>query len=58
MTRIVIELHRGPDAQPVGVLHIGSGQAMPFTGWLDLVRHLEEELHASMDGDEPSEPSS
>ena len=56
MTRIQIDLHRGPDEQPVGVLHIGSGPAMAFTGWLDLVRHLEEELHASMDGGEPPEP--
>ena len=58
MTRIVIDLHCGPDEQPVGVLHVGSGPAMAFTGWLDLVRHLEEELRTAVDGGEPPKPSS
>lgn len=44
MTQIVIQLHRGPDDQPVGALSTGRGADLPFTGWLDLIRLLEREL--------------
>jgi len=47
MTKIVINLERGPDDQPTGQLTTGSGQAIPFTGWLNLIRVLEEELRQS-----------
>ena len=44
MTEIVINLERGPDDQPTGQLRTGSGQIVPFTGWLNLIRVLEDEL--------------
>jgi hypothetical protein len=47
MTKIVINLKRGPDDQPTGQLTTGSGQIIPFTGWLNLIRVLEDELHQS-----------
>jgi hypothetical protein len=47
MTVIVINLERGPEGQPVGRLRKESGQTVPFTGWLDLVRVLEDELRAA-----------
>jgi len=36
----------GPDGhhQPVGWLRSGSGPVVRFTGWLDLIRVLEDEL--------------
>jgi hypothetical protein len=43
MTEIVINLARGPDGQPVGRLRAAE-RALPFTGWLDLIRLLEDEL--------------
>jgi hypothetical protein len=43
MTEIVINLARGPDGQPVGKLRAAE-RALPFTGWLDLIRLLEDEL--------------
>ena len=46
MTVIVINLERGPEGQPVGRLRKESGRTVPFTGWLDLVRVLEDELLA------------
>lgn len=47
MTVIVINLERGPEGQPVGRLRGESGQTVPFTGWLDLVRVLEDEFRAA-----------
>ena len=47
MTVIVINLERGPEGQPVGRLRKESGRTVPFTGWLDLVRVLEDELRAA-----------
>ena len=51
MTRIVIDLERGPDGQPAGQLQ-ASGPPMPFAGWLELVRLLEQELGAIGNADE------
>jgi hypothetical protein len=47
MTVIMINLERGPEGQPVGRLRMESGQSVPFTGWLDLVRVLEDALRAA-----------
>jgi hypothetical protein len=47
MTEVVISLRMGPDGQPVGRLRRGSGRVVPFTGWLQLIRALEEELEAA-----------
>jgi hypothetical protein len=43
MTRIVIDLEAGPGGQPVGELR-AAGRPLPFAGWLELVRLLEDEL--------------
>jgi hypothetical protein len=43
MTEITINLARGPDGQPVGRLRVAE-RALSFTGWLDLIRLLEDEL--------------
>jgi hypothetical protein len=60
MTKIVINLKRGPDDQPTGQLTTGSGQIIPFTGWLNLIRVLEDELRQSprpsSDGDAGAGP--
>jgi hypothetical protein len=44
MTQIMIHLERGPDDQPVGQLTTGTGQIIRFTGWLHLIRLLEDQL--------------
>jgi hypothetical protein len=44
MTKIVIQLRRGPEDLPVGTLQTGPGPGVPFTGWLDLIRILEAQL--------------
>ena len=44
MTQIVIELEHGPDGQPAGQLTTGTGQVVAFTGWLHLIRLLEDQL--------------
>jgi hypothetical protein len=44
MTQIVIHLQRGPDEQPVGRLTTEAGDVIAFTGWLHLIRLLEDEL--------------
>jgi hypothetical protein len=46
MSEIEISLEMGPDGQPAGELRRGSGRPVAFTGWLELVRALEEELEA------------
>ena len=53
MTEIVINLERGPDGQPAGHLRARPGSAAPFTGWLDLIRLLEDQLPAA-DGQDGS----
>ena len=47
MTEIVINLERGPDDQPAGQLRTESGQIVSFTGWLNLIRVIEDELRRS-----------
>jgi hypothetical protein len=47
VTEIVIKLERGPDGQPAGHLRARPGSAAPFTGWLDLIRLLEDQLPAA-----------
>jgi hypothetical protein len=56
MTDIKLRLERGPDNQPVGVLRSGTGQLVEFTGWLDLVRVLEDELLAADSAADPGAP--
>jgi hypothetical protein len=51
MTQIVIQLEHGPDGQPAGQLTTGAGQVVAFTGWLHLIRLLEDQL-----GDAPGPP--
>ncbi len=46
MTEIVINLERGPDGQPTGHLRAQPASAAPFTGWLGLIRLLEDQLRA------------
>ena len=47
MTEIVINFERGPDGQPTGHLRAQPDSAAPFTGWLDLIRLLEDQLRAA-----------
>jgi hypothetical protein len=47
MSTIRIELGAGPDGQPVGHLTGEVVQPTGFTGWLELIRLLDEELAAS-----------
>ena len=47
MTEIVINLERGPDGQPTGHLRARRDSAAPFTGWLNLIRLLEDQLPAA-----------
>jgi hypothetical protein len=47
MAEIMINFEPGPDEQPVGRLRTGSGQVIQFTGWLSLIRILEDELCAA-----------
>jgi hypothetical protein len=44
MTQIVIRLERGPAGQPAGQLTTGTGHVVAFTGWLHLIRLLEDQL--------------
>jgi len=44
MAEIVINLEPGPDGQPTGHLRAQPGSAAPFTGWLELIRLLEDQL--------------
>jgi hypothetical protein len=46
MTKIVIDMEPGPDGQPIGKLR-AAGPSLPFGGWLELVRLLEEELRVA-----------
>jgi hypothetical protein len=44
MTDIVIRLEPGPGGQPAGQLTTSTGQVIAFTGWLHLIRLLEDQL--------------
>jgi hypothetical protein len=44
MTQIIIHLERGPDGQPAGQLTTGTAHVVAFTGWLHLIRLLEDQL--------------
>lgn len=44
MTQIVITLEPGPDGQPAGQLTTTAGRVIAFTGWLHLIRLLEDQL--------------
>jgi hypothetical protein len=44
MTDIVIHLEPGPDGQPAGQLTTSAGHVVAFTGWLHLIRLLEDQL--------------
>jgi hypothetical protein len=46
MAEIVIRLERGPDDQPAGEVRLTSGLIREFTGWLALIRLLEDEMRA------------
>jgi len=52
MTQIIIDLEPGPGGQPAGQLTTGTGQIIRFTGWLHLIRLLEDQL-----GRRPPQPS-
>jgi hypothetical protein len=51
MPRIMIHLVPGQDEQPVGWLATETGEEIAFTGWLHLIRLLEDELSRA-----PGEP--
>jgi hypothetical protein len=57
MTRIVIHLERGPDDQPAGGLTTEAGHTVEFTGWLHLIRLLEDQLSKAPDQPSPSPTS-
>jgi hypothetical protein len=44
MTQIVIDLEPGPGGQPAGQLTTSTGHVVAFTGWLHLIRLLEDKL--------------
>jgi hypothetical protein len=46
MTQILINLERGADGQLAGQLTTGAGEVVVFTGWLHLLRLLEDEARA------------
>jgi hypothetical protein len=46
MTQIMINLERGTDRQLAGQLTTGAGEVVAFTGWLHLLRLLEDEVRA------------
>jgi hypothetical protein len=52
MTQILINLEVGPDHQPAGELTAGTGRPTAFTGWLHLIRLLEEQLDKEAGGPE------
>lgn len=56
MTEIVINVERGSDGQPVGWLRTSSGEVVEYTGWLRLIRALEDELHREPPPPGPSLP--
>jgi hypothetical protein len=46
MTQILIHLERGADGQLAGQFTTGAGEVVVFTGWLLLLRLLEDEVRA------------
>jgi hypothetical protein len=46
MAEIMIRLERGPDDQPAGEVRLVSGRVAGFTGWLALIRLLEDEMRS------------
>jgi hypothetical protein len=46
ITQILINLERGADGQLAGQLTTGAGEVVVFTGWLHLLRLLEDEVRA------------
>ncbi len=52
MARIVINLERGAEDQPVGHITTATGHDASFTGWLHLIRLLEDVFR-----DEPRQAS-
>jgi hypothetical protein len=56
MTHIVIHLERGPENQPVGQLTTDTGRVTNFTGWLHLIRLLEDELRDAPERPDPDGP--
>jgi hypothetical protein len=46
MTQILIKLEPGPAGQLAGQLTTGAGEVVGFTGWLHLLRLLEDEVRA------------
>jgi hypothetical protein len=46
MTQILIHLEPGPDGQLAGELTTSAGEVVAFTGWLHLLRLLEDEVRA------------
>ena len=59
MTQILIHLEPGSDGQLAGQLTTGGGEVVAFTGWLHLLRLLEDEVRAVEDPrfDHESSPS-
>jgi hypothetical protein len=60
MTQILIHLEPGPDGQPAGQLTTSTGHVVAFTGWLHLIRLLEDQLAQATrpSGTVPSAPGS
>jgi hypothetical protein len=46
MTQILIHLERGADGQLAGHVTTGAGEVVVFTGWLHLLRLVEDEARA------------
>jgi hypothetical protein len=44
MTQIVIDIEPGSGGQPAGQLMTSTGHVVAFTGWLRLIRLLEDQL--------------
>jgi|HubBroStandDraft_6_1064221.scaffolds.fasta_scaffold3829050_1 hypothetical protein len=57
MAEIVIRLERGPDDQPAGEVRLASGRVAGFTGWLALIRLLEDEMRALLPQDTATRPA-
>ena len=58
MTQILIQIEQGPDGQPAGRLTTATGHVAAFTGWLHLIRLLEDQLARApqLPGHTPSPP--
>lgn len=56
MTQIAIQLEPGPDGQPAGQLTTSTGHVTAFTGWLHLIRLLEDQLAQALPPDHTRSP--